>query len=119
MGHFTWKDTEDVKLLSIIQDMYSHQFDFMGKQQTLGGHHDGYSLLFGIMLVTFAALTWMIARSLNHNSQLKSILLVTGLALIVCGIVETIYFFALAGGSSLLAGILQTVVYFKEGSVGK
>ena len=119
MGHFTWKETEDARLLTIIEDMYIHKFEFMGKQQTLGGHHDGYSLLFGIMLLTFAALTWMMAREMNRHAQLKPILLVTGVALIACGIVETIYFFALAGGSSLVAGILHAVVYFREARVSR
>ena len=119
MGHFTWKETDDTKLLAIIDDMYSHEFKFMGKQQTLGGHHDGYSMLFEITLILFAVLTLMIARKIERESYLKSILLVTGVALIACGIVELVYFFALAGGTSLLAGALHMLVYFRETQTSK
>ena len=50
MGHFTWKQVDDQALLETIHNMYTQKFEFMGKQQTLGGHHDGFSLLFEVLL---------------------------------------------------------------------
>jgi hypothetical protein len=115
MGHFTWKQTDDTVLAGIINEMYSHQFEFMGKLQTVGGHHEGFSILFEITLLTFAALTWLMSRSVDVSSEMRKVLLVTGVALIACGIVEVIYFFALAGGSSLLAGLLHMIAYARAG----
>jgi hypothetical protein len=111
MGHFTWKETNDSALTGIIAQMYAHEFEFMGKSQTVGGHHDGFSWLFEITLVTFSALTWTIARRIESAVDLREVLLIMSIALVACGIVELIYFFPLAGGSSLLAGMLQVWAY--------
>ncbi len=106
VGHFTWKNTDDIVAADIIRSMDEHQFEFMGKSQTLGGHHEGYSLLFGVTMIMFAAMTWMIARKIESTPSLKPVLFVIGVTLAVFGVVELIYFFPLAGGSSLLAGVL-------------
>jgi len=116
MGHFTWKQSEDAKLTDIIQDMYSHEFAFMGKAQTLGEHHDGFSWLFEISLMAFAVLTWIIAKRISQGSELRAVLLVMSVALCCFGVVELIYFFPLAGGSSLLAGLLQAWAYSRSGA---
>jgi hypothetical protein len=113
VGHFTWKDTDDTVAADIIRSMDEHKFDFMGKSQTLGGHHEGYSLLFGVTMIMFAALTWMISRKIETALELKPVLLLIGAVLVIFGIVELIYFFPLAGGSSLLAGVLLLVVWMR------
>jgi hypothetical protein len=115
MGHFTWKEVNDPVLTQTIREMYSHKFQFMGTDQSLGGHHDGFSILFEILLLTFAALTWYVARAVGTvATTLKPVLLIMALALLACGVVELIYFFPLAGGSSIIAGALQLLVYFRE-----
>ncbi|HEY0740256.1 MAG TPA: hypothetical protein VGD40_02305 [Chryseosolibacter sp.] len=114
IGHFTWKDTDDAGLLDIISKMYSHQFEFMGKTQTLGGHHDGYSLLFAVTLTMLTAITWIASGQIDTARQIKAMLMVTGIALLFCGVIEMIYFFPLAGGTSLLAGAMHYFVYLRE-----
>jgi hypothetical protein len=106
LGHFTWKETDDVALADIIRSMDNHEFEFMGKVQTIGGHHEGYSFLFGITLIMLAIVTWMLSGKIEASNDARNIVALIGGMLCLFGIVELIYFFPLAGGSSLLAGIL-------------
>lgn len=82
----------------------------MSKLQTLGGGHDGYTLFSGFMLVFAAWLTWL-AWSRTKPSEFSSIVLGLGTAIIVCGMLETVFLFPLSGGSSLAAGVLFMIVY--------
>lgn len=111
MGHFTWKETDDVIKSNIIRGMDEHQFEFMGVMQTIGGHFEGYSLLLFVTLAMLACLTWIIS---SRTSQLVPILAVTAVTLIFFGIIEFIFFFPLAAGTSLAAGLLQLFIFLKE-----
>lgn len=114
MGHFTWRDTPDSGLTEIITKMDSYSFDFMGKPQTIGGHHDGFSIIFEITLVFFAGALWYISGKISSAAELRPVLLMVSICLILFGIVELIYFFPLAAGMSMLAGMLAIVAWIKE-----
>lgn len=105
MGHLTWKETEDPVLSDIIQKMDSHAFEFMGTPQTLGGHHEGYSLMLGIVLIMLAVITWMFSTRVGQVHQLRGVFVPIAIFFTVFGIVEAIYFFPLPGVTSLLAGV--------------
>jgi hypothetical protein len=117
VGHFTWKETDDAVMAEIIRSMDEHQFEFMGKMQSIGGNHEGYSFLFGITMIMFAALTWMISGKIETTHELNPVLVVMGIALALFGITELVYFFPLAGGSSLLAGILLLVGWMRAKTI--
>ena len=105
MGHFTWKDPHDPVLTDIINRMDTHKFEFMGTQQTIGEHHEGYSLMLGLTLIMGSIVTWIFSRKIESLPQLRDVILVVGIFLIVFGAVEAVYFFPLPGITSILAGL--------------
>lgn len=117
VGHFTWKETNDIALKEIISSMDKHHFEFMGKTQSVGGHHEGYSFLFGITLIMFAAMTWMLSEKIESSAEAKNVVALMGIALFSFGVIELIFFFPLAGGSSLLAGILMLIGVMRANNV--
>jgi hypothetical protein len=108
IGHFTWKETEDPALAEIIQKMDTHVFEFMGTKQTIGGNHEGYSVMLGLTLVMLAIITWMFSGRINSIPQLAPVIVVIGVFFILFGIIEAIYFFPLPGITSVLAGAFYT-----------
>ncbi|RAV98040.1 hypothetical protein DQQ10_25900 [Pseudochryseolinea flava] len=109
VGHFTWKDTDDSVLRDVIQKMDTHHFDFMGTSQTLGGHHEGYSVMLGLTLIVMIIITWIASLQITNNSAVKSMVLIIGVFFLGYGVVEAIYFFPLPAATSILAGIFMIV----------
>jgi hypothetical protein len=107
VGATTWKTNPDALVQEVINGMIKHSFMFMGAEQTLAGHHDGYGFATALALLFFAITLWIVS---NADAQTKSmsskIVFVVSAILLLWGIDELIFFFPFAAAFSLISSLL-------------
>ena len=112
MGTLGWKKTTDATKQSVIDQMVTHNFPFMGANHSLADAMDGYGFIgiFDLALVAF--LLWITPAIQYENARVgKWIAVVLGLKLVISGVIEYIYFFPLAAIMSAIAGVLTLYGY--------
>jgi len=112
MGTLGWKKTTDATKQSVIDQMVSHRFPFMGANDSFADAMDGYGFI-GIFDLAFVAfLLWVIPNTQNGNTNVgKWIAIVLGMKLIIASVFEYIYFFPLAFIMTATAGVLTLYGY--------
>lgn len=100
VGAITWKDAPNAAVKQTIDSMMSNRFEFMGKQTSLASFYAGYGYIMIGVLLFISCTLWLLSTAVNVG-----ITRLTGLLLLFMGIAEYIFFFPLAAGFSLLAGL--------------
>jgi hypothetical protein len=108
IGMLTWKQTDDPVKSKVISEMDSHKFEFMGAMKSLGENYAGMNILFEITLAMLSVVLWNISGMTQDLKHSGKILLPIGLSLLAFSVTEFTTFFALAGATSLLAGVFTT-----------
>jgi hypothetical protein len=104
VGAATWKNNPDPSIQEVIKGMAGHQFIFMGANQSLSGHHDGYGIASALALLFFSVVFW-IASSADHQTKAMSIKIVTAISVILFlwGVDEFVFFFPFAAAFTFLS----------------
>jgi hypothetical protein len=114
IGHSSWKATSDPVKQEVINQMFGHQFAFMGATRSMGEFYDGYGWFAAIALLATGVLLWIVSDSAAESPGVsRRILIVLCLFLFAIGIEELIYFFAFAASFSLLAAVLTGLSILK------
>ena len=114
-GHSIWDKPEDPKLMEIVTAMKSHQAEFMGATKSIADYYHGYSTLLIIVFAMTIAILWTASGSITeHKKALRGILLPIGVAYVLFGVIEYVYFFPFAASMSFLAGICVLIALFKK-----
>jgi len=114
LGTLGWKKTTDATKQTVIDQMQSHNFPFMGANHSLADAMDGYGFIgiFDLAFVTF--LLWIIPSlsTLQGNARIGGwIALVLGLKLMISAVLEYQFFFPLAAIMTAVAGVLSLYGY--------
>ncbi|MGZ3874915.1 MAG: LIC_13387 family protein [Mucilaginibacter sp.] len=104
MGAFGWKDAPDAAIKQVIDGMERNHFNFMGRSASLANFYAGYGYTMIGVLLLISLVLWLLSNDTASrlSRQLRFIL---ALFLLCMSVLEYIYFFPLAAGFSLLAGI--------------
>jgi len=106
IGACTWNQAPNAAVKQVIDGMLSNRFEFMGRSASIADFYQGYGYgMIGVLLMITTVL-WLLSTEPSPR-----IVLVFGLFLLFFGIIEFIYFFPLAAGFSLLAGIATLLAY--------
>lgn len=115
MGHLTWDEPEDPKMEEVVTAMKGYSAEFMGAQKSMADYYEGYSLMiFGIFGMA-VALLWMASGIvISDRAIARKMMLPVGIAFLFFGVIEFMYFFPFAAGTSFLAGLLVVVAVAKK-----
>lgn len=107
VGHSTWDNPEDDKMMEVVTSMKGHQADFMGSSRSMADYYNGYSwMIFGVFGMMIWLL-WVVSRSgEEHQSVVVKVLYPVGIACAAFAVTEFIFFFPFAACLSLLSGAL-------------
>jgi hypothetical protein len=100
-GALTWKDAPNAAVAAVIASMQSEHFHFMGRESTIAGFYVGYGVSMILVLLFISLLLWIFSTAFNPGA-----IALMGIFLVALGVVEYIYFFPLAAGFSIVAGLL-------------
>ena len=107
LGHINWKKAPDEVNRRAIDAMISNEFMFMGERSTYARFFDGYGYAGTLTLLLVMILLWMLSGIESKLS--KQVAMVTGLFLVSWAVMEYLYFFPLAAGMTMVAGVLTIV----------
>ena len=111
-GVMTWQNPRTAEYQQTVEKMQDVQFDFMGKSNaTLADFYSGFGYGGTILLLLSAALLWVIS-DLRHKSVIK-LLWIIGVAIVLLGIIETIYFFPFAVSFCIVSAALVFIAIFQ------
>jgi hypothetical protein len=114
VGATTWKQSEDPAMQEVIRQMTENKFPFMGAVRSMGEYYDGYGFLSALAMLLIAAILWITSNATVQNAGIvKSILVVTAIALLLWGVMELFFFFPFAASFSLLAFLLTAIAIMK------
>jgi hypothetical protein len=99
-GALSWKDAPNAAVAAVISSMQSEHFHFMGRDSTIAGFYVGYGIGWILILLFISLLLWIFSTAFNAGA-----VALTGIFLVAFGVVEWIYFFPLAAGFSVVAGL--------------
>lgn len=106
-GHMTWDTPEDPKLKEVVTAMKGYKADFMGANKSMGDYYNGYSLMIFVLFALGMVMLWMISGFVNEQRDIaRKLLIPIGIAFIMFGVIEYLYFFPFAASMSFLAGVL-------------
>ena len=106
MGMLTWKQVETPAQQSVVASMTDNQFRFMGTLHSYGEYFTGFGYACTVYMILVICLLWLSGKFDQQNPAIaKTLVLLTGLSLVVWSILEWIYFFPLAAGMTTLASI--------------
>jgi hypothetical protein len=107
VGHLSWDQPEDPKMMDVVTVMKSYKGEFMGAVKSMADYYNGYSILiFGLYAMSIALL-WLTSGFIREQPSIaRKILYPLGIAYLFFGIVEFIFFFPFAAGMSFFAGLL-------------
>jgi hypothetical protein len=74
-GHLGRKKNPDPEGQKVLQAMERYKFTFMGTEQTLDGHMEGYGMGFTFMLVALIGLLWIISIRTENDPKYSQLLL--------------------------------------------
>jgi hypothetical protein len=100
IGASTWNQAPNAAVKQVIDGMLNNRFEFMGRSASIADFYQGYGYGNIGVLLLISVLLWLLS-----TEQSPRIILAMGLFLLFFGIVEYIYFFPLAAGFSVVAGI--------------
>lgn len=104
MGAFTWNDAPDAAIKQVIDGMERNHFDFMGRPASLANFYAGYGYTMIGVLLLISLVLWLLSNDTDSRLS-RQLRVIFGLFLLFMAVLEYIYFFPLAPGFSLLAGI--------------
>lgn len=105
-GHMGWDKPKDPKMMEVVTAMKGYSAEFMGATKSMADYFHGYSLfLFGLYAMSIALLWVLSGYAAQHPKLVKQLIYPIGLAYLLFGIIEFIYFFPFAAIISLLAGL--------------
>lgn len=84
--------------------MTEHKFPFMGTERSMGDYYDGYGWGSTITLILLAAVLWILSGA-TDKALSPRIALTVGISLMAWCIMEFMFFFPFAAGTTLLAAI--------------
>lgn len=107
IGHTTWDSPEDSGMQNVVDAMKSYEAEFMGATRSMADYFNGYSSIMFFVYAMSISVLWTCA-SAGETSRIfaRKILSPIALAYVAVGVIEFMYFFALAGALSLGAGLL-------------
>lgn len=120
-GHYRRKNTTDPAGKAVLRAMEDYQFEFKGKMQTLDGHMEGYGWLVTLVLLSFAALLWIVSSNYEKQPAYSRLILYPFLFFMAGnGIVAYRYFFSGPAVISAVAVLLTVIAAFrmKDNPVG-
>lgn len=113
LGHGSWRKSDNPVQKSIIADMTSHSFPFMGATHCIGDYYEGYGFIISIFLLLTGRIYWVLS---NHTpSDFKSarqLTLIVSISLILVAVLELIYFFPFASGITLASAASGLLAIF-------
>jgi len=116
VGHASWDEPEDPKMMDVINVMKSYKAEFMGAVKSMADYYHGYSLLiFGLYAMTITLLWLTSGFVLQQPSAARKILYPIGIAFLFFGIVEYMFFFPFAASMSFFAGVFTISSIFVQG----
>ncbi len=119
-GHMSWKHPKDPKMQVVVNTMLDYKAPFMGASRSMGDYFHGYSLTLFFVFGMSICMLWLIAGFVNEQPLIaKKIGYPLGIAYLGIGIIEAVYFFPLAAGISLLAGLIVVVALLRLPSISK
>lgn len=113
IGALTWKNAPNASVGRVIAGMVSNRFDFMGQSVSLALFFEGYgiTMIFVLLLVTICL--WLLSGD-TVSRLAHRLMVVLAVFFLAMSITEYIYFFALPGTLSLLAGICCFSAYLQK-----
>lgn len=113
LGHSGWKHAPDPAKQAVIDQMTGSKFPFMGASHSMGDYFEGYGYAATLALLLISAILWIVSdTSVQNNSMVRKILIVTTAILLAWGIIELIYFFPFAASFTLLSMLLTGLAIF-------
>lgn len=100
VGALTWTDAPNAAVKQVIDGMQSNRFDFMGRSGSLADFYAGYGYVMIGVLLLISVLLWLLSTEPNRR-----LITTIAICLLFMAVVEYIYFFPMAAGFSLLAGL--------------
>jgi hypothetical protein len=111
VGHANWRNAPEEVNRRAIDAMTTNRFPFMGRETSYANFYDGYGYGGTLTLLLVMVLLWMI--SANQSALTKQLSLATGIFLVAWAIMEYVYFFPLAAGFTIVAGVLTLIASAK------
>ncbi len=114
LGVITWQNRDNTIPVDVIQKMEDTHFSFQGKDATLAAFFSGHGYAGTILLLLITTLLWILSDSADKNST--KTLWVLGIAIVLLGVIEMLYFFPLAVAFSFISAAL---VFFSINRIKK
>lgn len=106
-GHSTWDHPEDPEMQEVVNAMHGYASDFMGATRSMADYFNGYSIMLFFVFAMSISILWAASNfPAEQRTLTKKILYPLAFAWMAFGVIEFMYFFPLAAGMSLGAGIL-------------
>ena len=106
LGHSTWKKTIDPVKREVINQMTSHEFEFMGEARSMGDYYEGYGFSMIFVLLMMTAIVWLVSGSVSHPRTSAKVLIPVLFCLLAFTVIDSIFFFALPALICLAAAVL-------------
>jgi hypothetical protein len=119
IGFTSWKDAADPVQKEVVQQMTGHKFPFMGAVHSLGDYYEGFGYGCSIALILISVLLWIAsAENMAINRLAKQVVIATGIALLIWGTDELVYFFPFAAALTFVACICTLLSVYLAGRKG-
>jgi hypothetical protein len=107
IGHSGWRKDTDPAKQDVIRLMTGPKFPFMGVERSMGDYFDGYGYIASVNMLLIILLLWICS---NHIAARDRLVLQTartlGILLVITSLLEFIFFFPFAAGTTLLTGLI-------------
>ena len=106
-GHFIWDKPDDPKMMEVVTTMKGYKAEFMGATQSMADYYNGYSLMILCLYSMTIFILWFASGFISEQRTIANkILYPFGIAYLIFGVLEFLYFFPFAASLSFLAGVL-------------
>jgi hypothetical protein len=114
IGQNGWKNATDPVQKEVGRQMMGPKFPFMGVSRSMGDYFDGYGYITSAALLLFIVLLWIASSAVSLAAAfLTRVVLTLAFGLLAISIVEFIYFFPFAAGTTLLASLLVFMSWYR------
>jgi hypothetical protein len=118
LGQNGWKNATDPVQKEVGRQMMGPKFPFMGVSRSMGDYFDGYGYSASVSMLLFIVLLWIASCAVSLAADLLTRLVLTlALGLLAISIVEYVYFFPFAAGTTLLASLLVFMSWYRLGAI--
>lgn len=117
IAHSSWKKAANPVQENIVATMSAHRFPFMGAAHSMADYYEGYGFISSVFFLMMACIYWVLSGdSESGNKLVPKVTMTVSIGLILCAILEWMYFFPFASAITFAAAVCGILsVYVNSG----